>query len=87
MKNIFYEMQKSFKIRYVNAKIANESIHIELKIDRGGRIIDCTRVGRLYDRIQGRQLLSLYQGVNQEILAEIEDEVNLINGIHFIPTN
>ena len=81
----FRAMQNTLKCKYVKAVIGDEKVQINLVIDRGGRIIDCTRVGRLFDRINGRQLLSL-KGVNDDILAEIEDEINILNGKRFIPT-
>jgi hypothetical protein len=82
----FRALQKNLKCQYVNVVLKGEKTRIELSIDRGGRIIDCTRVGRLFDRIQGRQLLSVMNGVNNQVIDEINDEVNIINGLHFIPT-
>ena len=87
----FRNLQKSLKCMYVNASVKNqetgeyEKIRIVLEIDRGGRIINCTRIGRLFDRIYGRQLLSVANGVNNAIMAEVEDEVDRINGKYFIP--
>lgn len=81
----FRKLQRELKCNYVNVTIGDEKKRVNLFIDRGGRIIDCTRIGRLHDRIYGRQLISL-AGVNESIIEEINDEVDILNGKHFIPT-
>lgn len=60
-----------------------KEIVIDLVLDRGGRIIDCTRIGRVFDRIHGRQFISL-AGINQDVINFIEYEVNIEPDEYFV---
>lgn len=84
----FREMQKAFKVEYFNVKIkqidengekVETKVRVFIRIDRGGRIIDCTRVGMLFSRLYGRQLLSVHNGVNPLIAEIVYDEIDRIN--------
>lgn len=70
--------QKNLKAEYYNVKIGDEKIRIYIKIDRGGRVIDCTRIGDLFNRLNGRQFLS-WNGINEVIGDIVYDEVDRIN--------
>ena len=60
-----------------------KQILIDITVDRGGRIIDCTRIGRIFDKIVGRQFISL-AGINQDVINFIDYEVNIEPDEYFV---
>lgn len=74
---------KKNKKHVVKVFRGDKEIIIELYLDRGGRIIDCTRIGRVFDKIYGRQFISL-AGVNQDVINFIDYEVNIEPDEYFV---